>query len=387
MSELNSQWAEYYLSRGWYVLPVHSVENVKCSCRKINCGDEGKHPMTRSGVKDATIDLSESKQWWLKWPNANVAIATGIKSGIVVLDIDPRNGGDETLAKLIKDIGQLPSTVVADTGGGGQHYYFKYPDVDIKGGNNKLGVGIDVKSDGGYVVATPSVHVSGGLYRWKNGCGPDEIDLAELPDNIVKRLVGETANLVKVDAVPDVINKGQRNSFLFHEACSLRSKGHSRRNIETLLCQLNVTICNPPLDDSEVFKIIVSASKYKKGETLPLYIWRDCVRSVLGPCGSHGSSMRHILVDLSFYMDGNGNNCYPTQETIASETMYSVAHVSKILTLAEKEGWIRKESHKGKGQAWRNIVYKPSLPPDVLRSEQHVIKMFCSDALKVLSSE
>lgn len=385
VSELNRKYVGSYLSLGWYVLPVHSVEDARCSCGNIKCGSKGKHPMTRSGVKDATTNSGMARQWWSKWPNANIAIATGKKSDIVVIDIDPRNGGDETLAKLINDIGQLPKTVVANTGGGGQHIYFKYPVVDIKGGNNKLGKGIDIKSDGGYVVAAPSVHASGEIYQWQTGCGPDDIEVAELPASIIQLLVGTPKKLAKYDVVPDVIKQGQRNSLLFQEACSLRAKGRNRINIETLLNEINETRCDPPLDCDELSKIVRSACKYEKGKTLPLHIWRDVIRSNLGPGGGSGASMRHILVNLSFYMNGDGLNCYPTQDDIADETGYTVPHVSKILKQAEILGWIKKVSHKGKGQAWRNLAYKPLLPRDVLLSEQHVMKMFCPDALMVLS--
>lgn len=377
------EYAQTYIKRDWYVLPVYGIKNGHCTCAQP-CKCPGKHPLIRHGVNGASNSLGKVAIWWKQIPYANIGVATGKKSGIVVIDIDPRNGGDETLAELVSDIGQLPRTVVANTGGGGQHFYFKYPVVEIKGGNNKLGKGIDIKSDGGYVIAAPSVHLSGELYQWQAGCGPDDVELAELPDSIVHLLAG---NLNQVADNPDVIYLGQRNSKLFQKACGLRAKGYSRFNIEALLNEENEIKCDPSLDGEEVSKIAGSACKYQKGKTLPLHIWRDVIRSSLGPSGGSGSSMRHLLVNLSFYMNGDGLNCYPTQDDIANETGYTASHVSKILKQAEILGWIKKVSHKGKGQAWRNLVYKPLLPRDVMLSEQHVMKVFCPDALKVLSSE
>ena len=95
-----------------------------------------------------------------------MGIRTGPESGLVVLDVDPRNGGSESLAQLITQYGDLPETLVCGTGGGGWHYYFQHPgQFQLKGKVPGL-AGLDIKSDGGYVVAPPSRHHSGGVYRW-----------------------------------------------------------------------------------------------------------------------------------------------------------------------------------------------------------------------------
>ena len=380
------EYTNTYISGGWYVIPVYGIKNGRCTCNRV-CKCPGKHPLTRNGVNGALNRLESATKWWKKNPYANIGVVTGIKSGVLVLDIDPRNGGDESLTKLINDIGELPSTVIADTGGGGQHIYFKYPNIGIKCGNNKLGEGIDIKSDGGYVVAPPSVHASGGLYQWRSGCGPEDVELAELPYSIIQMLTGSFNKLATVATDHDVVYQGERNSFLFRRACSLRERGYKRQNIEALISELNIEKCSPVLSDDEVHKIAVSAAKYNKGNTLPLYVWRDAIRSERGPSGKSKASLRHILINLSFYMDGNGLNCYPTQEVIALETGYTLGHVNNMIELAEELGWIKKISHQGIGQKWRNLVYKPILPQEVLLSEQQLLQEYCPDALKVLSSE
>ena len=155
-------------ARQWRVLPLAGItEDGECSCRlRAACNRPGKHPLTKNGVNDATTDLDTIKDWWEKWPQANMGIRTGPESGLVVLDVDPRNGGSESLAQLITQYGELPETLVCGTGGGGWHYYFQHPDqFQLKGKVPGL-AGLDIKSDGGYVVAPPSRHHSGGVYRW-----------------------------------------------------------------------------------------------------------------------------------------------------------------------------------------------------------------------------
>ena len=95
-----------------------------------------------------------------------MGICTGRESGLLVLDVDPRNGGSESLVQLIAQYGELPKTLVCGTGGGGLHYYFQHPDQFQLKGKVSGYAGLDIKSDGGYVVAPPSRHHSGGVYRW-----------------------------------------------------------------------------------------------------------------------------------------------------------------------------------------------------------------------------
>ena len=92
--------ALYYASRGWPVLPLYSVEGGRCTCGDAACRSPGKHPRTQHGVKDASAKSRQINLWWRWWPSANVGIATGVTSGLLVLDIDPRNGGDASYEQL-----------------------------------------------------------------------------------------------------------------------------------------------------------------------------------------------------------------------------------------------------------------------------------------------
>jgi len=140
-----------YADRGWRVLPLHDVTRGTCSCaNRERCKAPGKHPRLPKWQEWASSDKGTIAGWWKQWPAANVGVKTGADSGIVVLDVDPRNGGFESLAALLP----LPETLTVVTGGGGRHYYFVHPSGVVKGGD--LADGVELKADGQYVVAPPS---------------------------------------------------------------------------------------------------------------------------------------------------------------------------------------------------------------------------------------
>jgi hypothetical protein len=107
-----------YANRGWAVFPLHTPVEGRCSCRQPECRDIGKHPRTRQGSNDASADLAVVERWWTSWPTANIAIACA-PSNLVVIDIDPRHGGDESLRDLVEEHGEeWLDTVSVVTGGG-----------------------------------------------------------------------------------------------------------------------------------------------------------------------------------------------------------------------------------------------------------------------------
>jgi len=129
---------------------------------------------------------SEIVSWWRRWPDANLGIVTGSVSRLGVLDIDPRNGGDRSLDGLEARWGPLPATLEDRTGGGGRHLWFAIADrlpMAI------LAPGVELKGEGGLVVAPPSLHASGARYEWVPGCSPADRPPAPLPPWL--RLPGE----------------------------------------------------------------------------------------------------------------------------------------------------------------------------------------------------
>src|SRR4029453_17561451 len=133
---------------------------------------------------------AEACGWFRQWPEAGIAAVTGPISDLVVVDVDPRHGGDESLEKLEREHGALTKTVECRTGGGGRHLYFTHPGGFI---GNKVGLapGIDIRADGGYVVAPPSLHASGVRYAWVAGRAPESIGIAPLPDWILRQAIEE----------------------------------------------------------------------------------------------------------------------------------------------------------------------------------------------------
>lgn len=147
--------ALWYARRGYPVFPLHSVdERGRCSCG-AECGRAGKHPRIPNGHGGATTDEGRIRRWWSRWPDANIGIPTGERSGLLVLDIDAH--GFTSLDGLEEEHGQLPETLTVKTGGGGMHVYLKYPPGSgIRNSAGRVGLGLDLRGEGGYVVAPPS---------------------------------------------------------------------------------------------------------------------------------------------------------------------------------------------------------------------------------------
>lgn len=249
-----------YARRGWPVFPCHTPTRGGCSCRDAErCSDIGKHPRTEHGLKDATTDEATIRQWWRRWPDANIGIVTGKASGLLVLDVDPRHGGDATLAELEREHGRLPDTVESLTGGGGRHILFRCPGYPVKSGAGTLGPGLDVKADGGYIVAPPSLHLRGRRYEWEVSSHPDDIPIAEPPAWLLAMLKAESNGNRTAFTIPEAIREGERNATLYRLARSLKAKGLSfEANLAALKAE-NAAKCDPPLDEREVRGIAAHA--------------------------------------------------------------------------------------------------------------------------------
>lgn len=162
--------AAHLAEAGWRVLPTAWPTALGCSCEQSDCPSPGKHPLTEHGKDDATDDPDQVRQWWARWPWANIGVRP--PEGVVILDVDPRNGADLALAEVEAQHGRLPITLTARTGSGGWHLWFRCG-LPVRG---RLCEGVDVKTHTGYVLVPPSRHVSGGSYRWHHS-----IPLAPLP--------------------------------------------------------------------------------------------------------------------------------------------------------------------------------------------------------------
>ncbi len=167
--ESNDVWAQRYIALGWHIFASHRPIDGVCSCGKVDCTDNGKHPRTRRGFKESTNDAEKvAKIFGADAPPSNIAIRTGEVSRITILDIDvgPGKHGAETWAELVREHGE-PPTLMAETGSGGLHLVFQY-NSSLPTASNVLGPGVDCRNDNGYIIAAPSLHRSGGHYKWLN---------------------------------------------------------------------------------------------------------------------------------------------------------------------------------------------------------------------------
>jgi hypothetical protein len=225
--------ANNYAARGWKVFPVR-----------------GKIPLVQ-WQQEATLDRTKILEWWgEKWPDAGVAVVTG--NGLVVLDVDAGHGGLDTLGTLFAGYPDLGDTPVVRTGGGGLHFYFSTT-VELR---NKTGVltGIDVRGDGGYVVAPPSPHASGKNYEWE----VESDTLFPWPFDYRFHKAEPAPTIVEGEGIP----AGNRNSMLTSLAGSMRRRGMGELAIRMALLTENEEQCKPPLPESEIKHIAKSIMRY-----------------------------------------------------------------------------------------------------------------------------
>ena len=215
------------------MLPCHSPTTGPgggCSCRRPDCASPGKHPRTRRGLRDASTDPDVVWQWWRRWPAANIGVRTGAVSELVVIDIDPGHGGLDSIRALHREH-QLPEGLRVRTGSGGWHLYFAHPGGVVRNSaSTTLGPGVDVRGDGGYVIAPPSRHPSGGLYWWRG-----RFDIPPLPDHLLERLNPTTPTPRPSERPSEPIRLGQAlrawaERALEDEAHQVRSAPAGGRN-------------------------------------------------------------------------------------------------------------------------------------------------------------
>ncbi|MGJ0533984.1 bifunctional DNA primase/polymerase [Methylocystis sp.] len=202
-------------------------------------------------------------EWFRRWPDANIGVVSGEISNLIVLDVDPKHGSDAALERLERTYGPVPATVEATTGGGGRHLYFAHPGGLVR---NRAGLaqGIDLRGDGGYIVAPPSIHPSGAFYEWAPGRNPDEIALAPLSRWLIAPMQGLRVGRSLSDwrhLVKEGVAEGQRNSTIASLTGHLLWHNVDPDVALELLLAWNRMRCRPPLDDAEVAGVVASITK------------------------------------------------------------------------------------------------------------------------------
>lgn len=241
-----------YAALGWRVFPLLP---------------KSKEPATVHGFKDATTDEGQIRRWWAENPERNVGIATG--RGLCVVDVDdkPKNPvqGSDMLRDWELEHGDLTPTVTATTGTGGVHYYYDVGRKAVPSCQSDT-VFIDLRCEGGYVVAPPSVHPNGEPYAWD--ASPEDMPPAKVSetdksfiqwvyDN--RKGAGKEGQRERAKVPEGVVHEGEgRNRFLYEQGCSARAKGSDDEMIEIWLTELNRAKCSPPLGERELMKVVGS---------------------------------------------------------------------------------------------------------------------------------
>lgn len=247
----NTEFALKYVEIGWKILPVYWIENGSCACGKKDCDKPGKHSILK--WDEGTCETIEKvKEIWGIYPKANIALRTGSMSNVSVLDVDPKDGGFSSLSDR-----DIPDSVKSITGGKGEHYFFEYDDRirTSVGKHGGIAPGLDVRSDGGYIVLPPSTHISGGAYEWVTDQSPFDIKIAKAPDWMI---VEKKSTVVG----SDIIEKGSRNASLTSLAGTLRRSGADKEFIKKSLMDFNDRLVKPKLSENEINTIVNSIGRY-----------------------------------------------------------------------------------------------------------------------------
>lgn len=243
-----AQWYAHKLH--WHVFPLRPREKV---------------PLEAGGFYTASTDPAVIRAWWARWPDANIGIACGA-SGLVVVDVDAKDGapGLESWRELRGELGaSIDEAVTCETPTGGMHIYYAATTRAIRNSASMLAPGIDIRGEGGYVLAPPSIHPNGGAYEWAMGFGPHEHAVDPIPDSIADKLRGGEARPAPSSApIEGMITLGQRNATLASLAGTMRRRGMSPDAINAALQAENVTTCSPQLDEAEVARIAQSVARY-----------------------------------------------------------------------------------------------------------------------------
>jgi putative DNA primase/helicase len=251
LSRIGRAALRYATTYGWRVFPVASRSKI---------------PLIKAWPQEATTDPDRVRKWWTQRPAANLGLACGTGSGIVVVDLDIKSGGLEAWAELL-DINGAVDTLEARTGTGGGHLYFKAPSVALKNSAGAIKRGIDTRADGGYVVAPPSRHPNGQLYEWVRGVPP--VDLPAWLLSLCPRRSGPPTASLTVPGSAGPIVAGARNVTLTSLAGTMRRRGMVQAAILAALMAENTARCQPPLPEAIVRQIAGSVARYAPASVTP----------------------------------------------------------------------------------------------------------------------
>jgi putative DNA primase/helicase len=254
---------------GWHVLPCSWItEAGACACGKPDCPSPGKHPVHQlvpHGVLNATADKSIIADWWKAFPQANLGIRTGPESGLLVVDLDGKQGIDGF--SEYANGRSLPMTPSVVTGNGRHHYFANPESIEIKNRTRIGGISVDLRAANGYVICPPSTHATGAQYRWL--VSPRDVSPAQVPDWLFDFIKSGNGHTAKDDAtfvfdgelaIHPGANEGSRNDTL----CRLvgRYLAEYGPTNELLLLALDWgTRCSPAYPEKHIRRTVIDLVK------------------------------------------------------------------------------------------------------------------------------
>jgi putative DNA primase/helicase len=351
--------ARKYAERSWAIFPLLS---------------ETKKPATKNGHNNATAETSAIEEWWTTNPTYNIGIATGAVSDIWVLDVDGESG-EKAIAAFEAKFSPLPNTVQAQTKRG-RHIYFRHPGQRVPCSSSKLGPKLDVRGDGGYIVAAPSIHPDGGEYAWDADHHPESVEIAAAPSWLVELVVNNknksTSDKKSGEATSDKEDRknanrlakeianhaakaaqGERNDTLnkasFKLGQHVGAKCLARAAVENMLIEA-AGICGLIADDGESAVLKTIQSGLDAGIANPRILRRPgrCRRTDVGNARRfverHGEDWRYCFARKSwFYWDGTrwakddeGQIVERAKDTVAA--IYEEAAEARRLDMPEADG-------------------------------------------------
>lgn len=249
-----------YAKRGWHVIPV-------------GAGTDRKLPFIKNWTTEATTDEGRIRHWWLTYPDANVGIATGAKSGFWVVDVDLKNGvsGLDSLAARFGrrfDL-DVKACLVGKTASGGFHLLFQWdPALPVRNGQAVL-PGVDIRGEGGQIVVAPSYRVIGGercVYRWNDESLPIS-SITEWARELATDVQASVARPLDVTAVMTGLSEGTRDSELWRYACHLAARGVPLA-LALGFMSTAAARCVPPFDPGIAAEKVLRAYREKAAPTV-----------------------------------------------------------------------------------------------------------------------
>jgi len=331
-------------------MPIHQHRDPDTQRQTVCEGRTlGKTPLIRwRGYQNVLPEEDDIRTWWRKWPNANIGLATGELSGVLVLDADGTDARKECLKR-----GGLDRTPTVWTGKvGGAHFHLAYPGGDVRNFARKL-PGTDMRAQGGYVLLPPSVHATGNLYRWAEGT--EHLERASVPTWLTELFTaspesaGDFQGTIDLDEILTGIPEGKRDDTLFRYACKLRHEDMPQDEAEERL-RLAARACRPPFDeDAAVGKV---RRAYSNPEYDPPGSPTVEVDEFFGPAGGR------VHADTPSE-DHSGSFLRPISELLAMPEVDPDWMVDQLFTVGSN-GWVAAEPKVGKSWTVLELVYSLS---------------------------